>query len=129
MSGIEPLPIEEIKIEEETVNGKKNKKKKRRNMEKYAPLIFEECYLKVKVPNKMISSFDLQNELSTNKISNMYKGVHLFVMCHGFQGSSFDMRMFKNIISIGLPDAIFLCSAANEDDTEGNIFDMGYRLA
>jgi hypothetical protein len=39
------------------------------------------------------------------------------------------MRMFKNIISIGMPDAQFLCSQANEEDTEGSIFDMGYRLA
>jgi hypothetical protein len=39
------------------------------------------------------------------------------------------MRMFKNAISIALPDAQFLCSQANEDDTEGNILDMGYKLA
>lgn len=39
------------------------------------------------------------------------------------------MRTFKNIISLSLPEALFLCSAANEDDTEGNIYDMGYRLA
>jgi hypothetical protein len=39
------------------------------------------------------------------------------------------MRMFKNIISMALPEAQFLCSQANEEDTEGNIFDMGYKLA
>lgn len=55
-----------------------------------------------------------------------YKGAHLFVMCHGFQGNSFDMRVFKNIISIALPEAQFLCSVANEDKTEGSIYDMGY---
>ena len=52
------------------------------------------------------------------------------MMCHGFQGSSFDMRTFKNIISLALPDAMFLCSVANEDGlTEGSIFEMGERLA
>jgi len=51
-------------------------------------------------------------------------------MCHGFQGSSFDMRTFKNIISLAMPDALFLCSSSNEDgNTEGSIFDMGERLA
>jgi pimeloyl-ACP methyl ester carboxylesterase len=51
-------------------------------------------------------------------------------MCHGFQGSSFDMRTFKNIISLALPEALFLCSSANEEAlTEGNIFEMGERLA
>ncbi len=51
-------------------------------------------------------------------------------MCHGFQGSSFDMRTFKNIISVAMPEALFLCSSSNEDgNTDGNIYDMGYRLA
>lgn len=45
MAGNEPLPIEEIRLEDEYLN-KKSKKKKKRNMEKYAPLIFEECYVK-----------------------------------------------------------------------------------
>jgi hypothetical protein len=50
MVGVEPMPVEELKIVEEEliVNGKKKKKKKaKRNMEKYAPLIFEECYVKI----------------------------------------------------------------------------------
>lgn len=41
------MPVEEVKIlEEQQANGKK--KRKKRNMEKYAPLIFEECYIKHK---------------------------------------------------------------------------------
>jgi alpha-beta hydrolase superfamily lysophospholipase len=40
------------------------------------------------------------------------------------------MRTFKNIISLALPEALFLCSQANEEGlTEGNIFEMGVRLA
>ncbi len=40
------------------------------------------------------------------------------------------MRSFKNIISCSLPDALFLCSSANEEGlTEGSIFEMGKRLA
>ena len=41
------MDIEEVKIVEDLqANGKKKRKKK--NMEKYAPLIFEECYVKQK---------------------------------------------------------------------------------
>lgn len=32
-------------------------------------------------------------------------------------------------MSVKFPNDLFLCSAANEDDTEGNIEDMGKRLA
>jgi len=41
------------------------------------------------------------------------------------------MRTFKNVISMALPDALFLCSQANEESgaTEGNIYDMGYKLS
>ncbi|CAE8661193.1 unnamed protein product, partial [Polarella glacialis] len=58
-----------------------------------------------------------------------YRGVHLFVLVHGFQGNSFDMRLMKNNIALLYPDAIFLCSQANEDNTEGDFQEMGIRLA
>ncbi len=61
--------------------------------------------------------------------SQNYIGVHLFVMVHGFQGNSCDMRMLKNNISFLHPEAIFLSSTANEDQTEGDIFEMGERMA
>ena len=45
MMGREKMAAEEVKIVEDvSQNGKKKRKKK--NMEKYAPLIFEECYVK-----------------------------------------------------------------------------------
>lgn len=50
-------------------------------------------------------------------------------MAHGFQGSSFDMRMLKNAIAIALPDALFLPACSNEGQTDGDISDMGYRLS
>lgn len=47
MVGRESMDIEEVKIIEDLLqNGKKRRKK--RNLEKYAPLIFEECYMKQK---------------------------------------------------------------------------------
>ena len=119
ISGPLRLPVEEVKItEEQLVNGKK--KRKKRNMERYAPLIFVECYVKHKNLNKVANSFELaldpkiQQKVNPNNYSATYRGVHLFVMVHGFQGSSYDMRMFKNIIQQALPESLFLCSSANE---------------
>ena len=59
----------------------------------------------------------------------MFRGVHLLVLVHGFQGNSFDMRLIKNNISYLYPNTLFLCSAANEDNTECEIEIMGFRLA
>jgi hypothetical protein len=56
-------------------------------------------------------------------------GITLFVLVHGFQGNSFDMRLFKNHICMLYPNYMFLCSAANEGNTEGDIIEMGLRLS
>lgn len=58
-----------------------------------------------------------------------YRGAHLFVLVHGFQGNSFDMRLMKNNLALLYPEAIFLCSNSNEDNTEGDFDEMGHRLA
>ena len=58
-----------------------------------------------------------------------YNGVHLFVLVHGFQGSSNDMRVIKNNISMVYPDSLFLSSSTNEEDTECSIRNMGLKLA
>jgi major membrane immunogen (membrane-anchored lipoprotein) len=39
------------------------------------------------------------------------------------------MRTCKNMIAVAMPEALFLCATSNEDETEGDIADMGYRLA
>lgn len=121
-------PTEEIKIEVEQIDGKK--KKKKRSMEQYAPLIFEECYVKHKGMNKVANAFEIEQDTELAKKidptgglipgifqsqhSNTYQGLHLFVMQHGFQGNSFDMRTLKNMIAIAMPEALFLCATANE---------------
>jgi hypothetical protein len=58
-----------------------------------------------------------------------YRGVHLFVLVHGFQGNSFDMRLMKNNLSLVYPDAVFMVSSSNEDNTDGDLNEMGIRLA
>ena len=55
--------------------------------------------------------------------------LHLFVFVHGFQATSIDMRTIKNIVSLALPNALCLCSQANEEMTDGDIGEMGKKLA
>ena len=50
-------------------------------------------------------------------------------MVHGFQGNSYDMKLLKNHLNLLHPEAMFLCSSINEENTEGNIGEMGERLA
>lgn len=58
-------------------------------------------------------------------------GKHLFVLVHGYQGNSWDMRMFRNRLLVKCPDDVFLMSECNEKEslTEGDIAEMGSRLA
>jgi pimeloyl-ACP methyl ester carboxylesterase len=76
------------------------------------PILFEDLYLR-----------------SIRQETSSYQGVHLFILVHGFQGNSFDMRLLKNNLSLLYPEALFLCSNANEETTEGDINEMGVRLA
>ena len=62
-------------------------------------------------------------------VSNNFEGIHLFVLVHGFQGNAYDMRLLKNNLSLLYPEALFLCSSSNENETEGDIMSMGVRLA
>jgi len=57
------------------------------------------------------------------------KGIHLIVLVHGFQGSSFDVRRIRNNIAMVRPDTVLMCSTLNEGETEGEIIEMGRRLA
>lgn len=57
------------------------------------------------------------------------EGIHLIVFAHGFQGNSFDMKMIKNYVSFMYPESMFLCATSNEDLTDGDIFQMGERMA
>lgn len=52
----------------------------------------------------------------------------LIVMCHGFQGSQYDMYMLMRNLKETLPLAKYLLSKANEGNTEGDIEAMGERL-
>lgn len=69
------------------------------------------------------------NDFQDFEFEDYYRGCHLFVLLHGYQGSSIDMKLLKNTISMQHPEAIFLLSKKNENKTEGDIEEMGVRLA
>ena len=81
-----------------------------------APMMFEHLYLRDKG----------EKEQETQAV---YKGIHLFVLVHGFQGTSQDMKLIKNYILYLYPEALLLCSSTNEDQVDSNIEALGERLA
>ena len=54
---------------------------------------------------------------------------HLFVLVHGFHGKSLDLRLVKHAIMTYSTLATVLCAAANEDDSEIDLTEMGAKLA
>ena len=103
------------------------------------PILFEDIYIKEvtsSVPSfhplsaSTQDSLDFLDESGSFKLApRIYRGIHLIVLVHGFQGNHFDMRLMKNNIAVVYPEALFLCSNSNEDSTEGDIGEMGVRLA
>lgn len=89
------------------------------------PVLFEQRYSST----ASSSSAPPPNPVILPSEPKNYRGIHLFVLVHGFQGNSFDMRLMKNNISLLYPDTVVLCSTSNEENTEGDISDMGIRLA
>lgn len=65
----------------------------------------------------------------TSSPSSLSRGIHLVILIHGFQGNSFDMKLLKNNLLLYKPELLIYCSNKNEDNTEGDIAEMGRRLA
>mmetsp|Transcript_2621 Transcript_2621/g.6117 ORF Transcript_2621/g.6117 Transcript_2621/m.6117 type:complete len:829 (-) Transcript_2621:44-2530(-) len=51
------------------------------------------------------------------------------VLVHGYMGSSWDLRPFRNYLLLIEPDVISYLSKANEEDTDTDIEVLGFRLA
>ena len=69
------------------------------------------------------------SNIFSREIRRTETSTHLIVLVHGFQGSSTDMRIIKNLICIHFPSNLYLCSMYNENDTESSIYTLGSRLA
>ena len=110
---------------------------------KLSPIFFEENFFKLSSFKNMapslqqakserwkvapsITNIELDFMRSTNL---MEKSFHLIVLVHGYQGSDFDMRLYKNFIIKTIPSADFLLSRANKDHHDESIFVMGRNLA
>jgi hypothetical protein len=101
------------------------------------PIIFEDVYIReLSVEEKRFTEERKTEPLGSKRmigfgkaITQKYKGTHLFVLCHGFQGNSFDMRLIRNHLSLIHPDSLFLCSIENENATEGDLLQQGITLA
>lgn len=59
----------------------------------------------------------------------MIRGLHLIVLAHGYQGNSFDMRLWKNTLTVKYPDHLQLSMVSNEEKTGEDIMVLGSRLA
>eukprot|EP01022_Parablepharisma_sp_SALTPOND_P016238 TRINITY_DN2353_c0_g1_i14.p1 TRINITY_DN2353_c0_g1~~TRINITY_DN2353_c0_g1_i14.p1 ORF type:complete len:542 (-),score=61.49 TRINITY_DN2353_c0_g1_i14:2387-4012(-) len=83
------------------------------------PILFEEVFMK-----------DSLAETKSAGDSTKQDGEgHLLVFVHGFQGNSYDTRVMKNVMFLRMPSIQTLCSMDNEGNTEGNIQEMGEKLA
>ena len=55
--------------------------------------------------------------------------LHVFIFVHGLHGTHYDLRSFKNNLSLVYPHALFLLSNINENLTENDITSQGKNLA
>ena len=81
------------------------------------PILFEDIFIK---------NSNKKNDLAN--VNHTGKGC-LFVFVHGYLASSFDTALMKNVIAVRFPEAETLCACNNEGHTEGDIEEMGGRLA
>lgn len=121
----EDLSGEKCSVKEKVALAKKirNKKDYFENLEPYEvedsgvklsehPILFHEV---TEVNKERVREYEVKHEL--------------FVLSHGFQGSSDDMVTIRNNIKIFYPRAAFLLARSNEGQTDGDIGKMGERLA
>jgi len=95
---------------------------------KLQAVIFEQSFNAIHKPRA------ISNRPSPILIKQPCRGCHVIVLVHGYQGSAWDMRLFKNHLQVLLEhtdaEPLFLCSSVNErKKTEGDIKAMGRRLA
>ena len=83
LDGPEFHPVEELNI---VVDELGKKKRKSRNMERYAPLIFEECYVRNKGASRIANTFEIEQDKNLKQkidpsiCDTSYKGMHLFIL-------------------------------------------------
>jgi hypothetical protein len=110
-----PLPIESTKFLDKLTK---------------IPIVIQEIYVKDAKPSESIEkSKENEKEIVKEKGKYKQKALTLFVLVHGYQGNSNDLRLIKSYITLCYPNSKFLCSNKNENDTKSSIIDMGRILA
>ena len=89
----------------------------------YEPIMIDEVFLS----EHLSGSYNIHSTLLRQR--KKFSELHLIVLVHGYKGSSKDMNVFRNEISVLFPHAVFLVSVANEDCTEASISKLGINLA
>jgi len=84
------------------------------------PIIFEDRYSSTDSPTRLLTP--VKASLSTGDM-------HVFVLVHGLGARAGDMGRLADHIYLLHPDAVVLMSAYNEGLTDGDILEMGNRLA
>ncbi|CAD8143802.1 unnamed protein product [Paramecium octaurelia] len=71
-----------------------------------------------------------QNEMKQYQLNQKKAEIkHLIVFVHGYKGSPFDMRRWRNIIKIYYPKCFTLLSSCNQREGEESIRVMGHKLS
>ena len=107
----EPFPVECLKVPRDDL-----------------PIVFEDTYVLHKEPLTS-KSLDESIEPISLPVRDLPGQKHVFVLVHGFQGRSFDVHLLKHAICVANPDALVLASTANERNTDGDLQEMGLKLA
>eukprot|EP00475_Leptophrys_vorax_P037125 TRINITY_DN6360_c0_g1_i3.p1 TRINITY_DN6360_c0_g1~~TRINITY_DN6360_c0_g1_i3.p1 ORF type:complete len:817 (-),score=152.00 TRINITY_DN6360_c0_g1_i3:462-2912(-) len=72
---------------------------------------------------------DVKSDPAGSSLEKKSPGKHVIVLVHGYQGNSWDMRMFRNYMAVLFPEFVYLLPTSNENRTEEDISEMGQRLA
>ena len=79
-------------------------------------------------PTRAASPTSSQLNLDDIDIGLLY-GCHVVVCVHGFQGSHYDLRIWRQCLALNDPDLVFLMSSINEEMTGNSIVALGAALA
>ena len=94
------------------------------------PILIEEfCIHDRSLPAGPMEMCGTRSNLFSRDFRRRETSTHLVVLVHGFQGSSADMRIIKNLLYINFPNSVYLCSSYNENDTESSVYALGEKLA
>ena len=85
------------------------------------PIIFEQHYVPFSRQLDTVESRSAENYTNAPN--------HAVILVHGFMGSSWDLRSFRNYLSLLESGCVFLLSRVNEDNTDSSIGVLAENLA